>query len=289
MRTFPLFAATLVVMGASSWARADDVAACGDAFDRSQVKRDEGKLLEARRLLRVCGGANCSPTEQRLCSEWLTDVEARIPSFVLSAKDGSGADLVDVKVLMDGVQVATKLDGRSLDVDPGPHSFVFELADGTKAQANAVAGERGKGKVVFVTYALRPPSVTFGPPQARAAGEVVPARAGAGSSWKTTGLVAGAAGVVGVALGAVFGAEALSTKGSHCDSSGLCDPGSASTAYNQATISTVGFVAGGILLAGGVTMYLLAPKNVKEPPAANVALAPMVGPSRGGLQLAGRW
>jgi hypothetical protein len=279
MRTSFLFVATILVLGASSSARADDGATCGDAFDESQVKRDAGSLLEARRFLRICAGPNCSPTQQKLCSEWLGDVDARLPSVVLSAKDGAGADLVEVKVLMDGVQIATRLDGRSIDVDPGLHSFVFERADGTRAETNALAAERSKGKVVLVTYRPPPPALVL--PVTTAGGERSP--------LKTAGLVVGAAGVVGLALGAVFGVEALSTKASHCSSNDQCDPGSSSTAYRQATLSTLGFAAGGALLVGGVTLYLLAPKGAGERREASLAVAPAVGYSPGGLQVAGRW
>jgi len=304
MRRSVLFLLTLLALGAAPAARADDGPTCSEAFDQSQVKRDEGKLLEARKLLRACSGATCSPTQQRLCLEWLTDVSTRMPSVVLSAKDGSGADLVDVKVTVDGVQVAMKLDGRAIDVDPGAHSFTFELADGTTAETRTVAEESRKGKVVSVTLgrppvpAVAPPPPPLPPPVVSLpSAPVAPAPAtsedtgsGGGSSpVRTAGFIVGAAGIAGLALGTVFGVEALSTKSSHCDSNGQCDPGTATTAYNQATASTVGFIAGGVLLGGGLTMVLLAPKSGKSRPATSLAVAPMVGPTAGGLQLAGRW
>jgi hypothetical protein len=255
------------------------------------VKRDDGKLLDARRLFRVCGGPTCVPTQQRLCSEWLRDVDDRVPSVVLSAKDGSGADLVDVKVSVDGVGVATKLDGRAIDVDPGPHVFVFELADRTRVETKAVAEERGKGKVLTVRFGAASTAVSH-PPSGNGAGPTDGATAttspnadagGTGSPLRTLGVVVGSAGIVGLAIGGVFGVAALSTKGSHC-SNGLCDPGSASDADGKATVSTAAFVAGGVLLAGGVTLFVLSPRT-----AASVTVAPMVGSSAAGLQLAGIW
>jgi hypothetical protein len=296
MRNSLRFLVILATLGASSAARADEAVTCGDAFDQSQVKRDAGKLLDARRLFRVCQAPSCSPTQQRLCSAWLTDVEKRISSLVLSAKDGSGADLVDVKVTMDGVQVATKLDGRMIDVDPGMHSFVFELGDGTRAETSAVADERSQGKLVAVTLqhpAVVPSPSQTAPPPGTPTTTIEPTLPdttphGGGSAMKTAGLVAGATGVAGLALGTVFGIEALSTKSSHC-SNGLCDFGSASNAYSQATISTVGFVAGGALLAGGMMLFLVAPKARSEATSTSVSVAPMVGSSAGGFQVARRW
>jgi hypothetical protein len=296
MRNSLLFLVVLATLGTAPAARADDAAICSDAFEQSQVKRDAGKLLEARRLLRACQAPSCSRTQQRLCSGWLADVEKRIPSLVLSAKDRSGADLVDVRVTMDGVQVATKLDGRMIDVDPGVHSFVFELTDGTRAETSAVADERNQGKLVGVTLqrpvVARSPSQTVSPP-GPAATTIEPTlqdttSQGEGSALKTVGLVAGAAGVVGLALGGVFGIEALATKSSHC-SNGSCDSGSSSHAYSQATISTVGFAAGGALLAGGITLVLVAPKARSEVTSTRMLMAPMVGSSAGGVQIAGTW
>jgi hypothetical protein len=272
-------------------ALADAGPTCGDAFDQSQVKRDEGKLLEARWLLRVCGGPTCSPTQQRLCSEWLTDVEARVPSFVLAARDGSGADRVDVKVTLDGVPVTTKLDGRAMDVDPGPHAFVFELADGTRAETNAVANERVKGAVVSVTLGKAPAvAESAGPPlsETRAIPGVRSGSRAVGTVAKTAGLSIGAVGVVGLALGTVFGVEEQSTKSSHC-SSGVCDPGYASQAYSQATISTVALVAGGVLVAGGATLWLVAPKHRADGASVSLSAAPMVGLATGGLRVVGTW
>jgi len=66
-----------------------------------------------------------------------------------------------------------------------------------------------------------------------------------------------------------------------------------STAYAQGTISTVGFIAGGVLAAAGVTLFLFAraPKGGRETPSPSAALMPMVGPGAGagGLQIAGGW
>jgi hypothetical protein len=256
------------------------------------------------------------PTQRKLCTGWLEDVEATMPSFILSARDVAGALLVDVRVLMDGVQIATRIDARPIEADPGPHTFVFELADGSKAETTAVANERGKGKPVSVILRPRPappppppppppapappapvtpplaapPSVAVEPtPSVVATHAAQPATAGSAIPMKVAGLVAGGTGIVGLVFGTVFGIEALSTKGSHCDSSGMCDPGAASTAYTQATVSTVGLIAGGALLAGGVTLFLVAPRGGAEHPAASLTVAPMVGSSAGGLQLGGIW
>jgi len=64
-----------------------------------------------------------------------------------------------------------------------------------------------------------------------------------------------------------------------CTAAGV-DAGDA--AVQRGNVSTVAFVVGGALLAGGVALYFTAPKG-------NVALAPSVGPSQASLGLYGRF
>jgi hypothetical protein len=114
-------------------ARADaDVAAqCVRESERAQVFRDEGKLLEARDLFRSCGREECPRLVRRDCTEFAADVERRVPSVVLAARDERGNDLTQVRVTIDAKPFAADLGGRSLPVDPGLHVFHFE-ADGRK-------------------------------------------------------------------------------------------------------------------------------------------------------------
>jgi hypothetical protein len=65
------------------------------------------------------------------CLQWLNDVEQRLPSIVLEARDAEGHDLTAVKVTIDGALVADKLDGRAIDLDPGEHVLRLQ-ADGKK-------------------------------------------------------------------------------------------------------------------------------------------------------------
>ncbi len=275
----PIAALLLVV---SAGARADGAAACDDAFDRSQVKRDEGKLVEARQLFRACSARACSPTQQKLCTKWLGEVEGRVPSVILSAKDATGSDLTDVTVTMDGVQLAKGLDGRAVDVDPGQHAFVFTAPDGARAETKVLVEERGKGKLVSVRFA--PPATAATPP---AAPPQSPPPADAGSPLRTAGFVTGAVGLGGLVVGTVFGALALADKGSDCQN-GLCNPGTSATVYTQAHVSTAGFVGGGVLLAGGVTMVLVARPH-DGTGGVSVAITPRVGGALTGLDVVAHW
>ena len=54
-------------------------------------------------------------------------------------------------------------------------------------------------------------------------------------------------------------------------------------AHTQAQVSTVTFVLGAALLAGGVALFLTAPKD------GAVSVQPSLGPSTAGIRLGGSW
>jgi hypothetical protein len=117
------------------------------------------------------------------------------------------------------------------------------------------------------------------------------------SGQRTAGIVIAGAGLAGVAVGAVFGFVAVGDSNQvHrlCEAgggsyAGTCkgDPSqvdSANDAANRAAlVSTVGLAAGAVVLATGVTVYLLSPR------AGTVRVAPTVGKGSTGLVLQGAW
>src|ERR1700722_15398926 len=119
-------------------ARADDKAACFDAASKGQSLRDQGKLVEAREQFRRCAAQGCPTMVLQDCGGWLADVEKNVPTVVVTAKDGSGNDLVDVQVTVDGQPLLSKLTGEALPIDPGLHTFHFSTSGGGSATGKAV-------------------------------------------------------------------------------------------------------------------------------------------------------
>ena len=120
-----------------------------------------------------------------------------------------------------------------------------------------------------------------------------------GTGQMVAGGIIGSVGIVGIVLGAIFGAQAKSKESeadSHCnpdnlnqctqDGLDLLDEGK-----TAATISNVGFIAGGVLLAGGIVIMLTAPSSGGAPtaaaPAARLELVPWLGAGLGGLGMRG--
>jgi hypothetical protein len=268
-----------------SLAMADDKAACLEAAAKGQRLRGSHQLVEAREQMRACAAAQCPAVVQTDCARWLDEVEAALPTVVLAARGGTGVDLFDVKVTVDGKLVASKLDGEGAPMNAGPHTFHFEGADGTSVDQQVMIKEGEKNQVVSVVLGSIPAAV----PGPAGLPETVPGAERATSSpWKTVGWVVGGVGVAGLAVGTVFGLVAIGDKNAaHC-ADNLCDPGKASGIKSAALVSDIGWISGGVLLATGAALVLFTPRGRTEA-AVTVRMAPVAIAGGGGALLGGAW
>ncbi len=256
-------------------ARADD-AACIAASEQGLALRKQGKLHDAMKQLAACAEPSCPDEVKAECAKRIGDVQTSMPSLILAAKDGTGNDLVQVKVTMDGAPFATTLDGRSVSVDPGEHTFVFETTGQPAVEKKLVVreGERDRRESV-VLGPVAPPPPPPGPP--------TPAPPPAPSFWttqRTLAVVSAGVGVAGLAVGGIFGGLAMSDKNmqtSNCSAGSCPNRGQAQadydTASQNATVSTIGFIAGGALLAAGAVLFFTA-HDAEAPTTGRVYLAP---------------
>ncbi|HEY6555877.1 MAG TPA: tetratricopeptide repeat protein [Polyangiaceae bacterium] len=119
-------------------------------------------------------------------------------------------------------------------------------------------------------------------------------RARAGNTQRTAGWIVGGAGVVGLGIGAFLGLRASSKNDesldfcpnddNRCTAEGVA---LRDDAKSYATMSTVGFAAGGALLATGLVLVLTAPKDRAARAAARFNVALDVQPRQGGLRVGG--
>jgi hypothetical protein len=264
---------------------------CIDANETAQTLAHGKKLVAAKQRLLVCMSAGCPKPVRDDCGQRLTDVEAMTPTLVLEVKDDAEHDLSAVRVTMDGQPFVSKLDGTAIPLDPGEHHFVFE-ADGLKSEQRTLVvreGDKNRHERVVLVGAARAPGAT---PAPQVPEGVAPQAPSDGRTQRIAGLALGGAGVVGLVVGSIFGLVSKSTYDGavkHCGNGSngpnVCDPtgyNDGQTAHSQATVSTVAFIVGPALLAGGAYLYFTAPK-------AEVAVAPTVGSGGATLSLRGRW
>ena len=287
-------AATLGATNALAAAPTKD--ACIDANRQAQSLRRSGKLLSARAALLVCVNPSCPAPVSDDCTSRLDEVERVTPSLVFEVKDGAGKDVTKVKVTIDGKPFAEALDGTALAADPGAHTFGFEVAGQPPVTQELVLHEGDKGRHERVVVGARavatapPPVEAATPPAARVE------TASPGRGQRIAGLVVGGVGIVSVGLGAVFGLGASSSWSSSqnaCSSGTSCaNHGEAVSDYNSAvsdaTLSTIGFIAGGVLVAGGLVLFLTAPTHDgAAAPTTGVRIVPSLAPGLAGLSLHG--
>lgn len=212
-----------------------------------------------------------------------------------------------LSVKRDGVSLDSATWGVALPVDPGKHTLLVE-APGKEPWTTEAATE-GPGKTVTITV---PQLADAKPGSPSSTGSAAAGPSGAPTSTppddgratrRTIGLVAGGVGVAAVAAGAAMGALASSkwneAQDKHCRTEDLCnDTGVAlvGDAMTFATASTALFIGGGVLAAGGVTLFLLSlggGANAKQGSVHKVftglQLIPAVSPSNGGVLLKGQF
>ena len=148
-----LFGAALLLPRASF---ADEVATCVKANEQAQSLRDEGKYKRAREQLLVCTRDVCPGIVRKDCMQWLSDLDASMPSVVINAKDAGGRDLVDVKVTVDGQPLTEKLDGKPIAIDPGEHAFHYEAAGAPPVDDKILLHAGEKNRVLAVKLGAAP-------------------------------------------------------------------------------------------------------------------------------------
>ena len=134
-----------------------EVTVCVQAAEEAQSLRSEHKLLAARARFLACAQAACPAVVRSDCSVWLSDVERLLPSVVVSAKDSHGAELIDVRVLVDGELLTNRLDGLAQPVDPGIRLFRFERQGVAPVEQQVVIREGERGRRLSVLLAAPDP------------------------------------------------------------------------------------------------------------------------------------
>jgi hypothetical protein len=262
-----IVAGSLVALTLNGYAaRADDTEACLASYEKSQRLRKDGKFGASRDELVQCVRPTCPGIVKRDCSQWMAELDVATPTVIVNARDADGKDFVAVKVLVDGVLLVEKLDGKPHEVDPGVHVFRFESQGSDATEQNVVVQEREKNRVI--TVRLGNPAPSAAPPEPRATSGPPLA------SYVLFG--AGAAGLATFGILAAVGKSELDDMRSQCAPS--CDPSRVDEARTKIIVADV--AAGvGIVAAGLGTYFLLAPR--KSAPSVTFGFHPITGGGAG--------
>jgi hypothetical protein len=245
---------------ASDVARAEDYAAQAfEAYSREDY-------VQAVSLYRVALEAAASPdilyNLARIYDGKLKDRAAAI-SFYQRYTTDPGADPDRVRIAMQRIAILHEPEGTNPDSTHVPGAAANDEAKGPTAESGASRKTAEK------------------------------ARSGI-TGLQIASLLVGSVGVAGVGVGIGFGIDAKTNADVSHDlcTGNLCSTprgvNAARDASSSARISTIAFVAGGALIAGGVTMLILSSTGSGEREA-SAQLVPYADRYGGGTQLIGRW
>jgi hypothetical protein len=203
-------------------------------------------------------------------------------------------------VKRDGAVVGAATFGTAVPLDPGEHT-IEATAQGKKTWSTKVrVGTEHDLQSVEVPFLEVEPVAATDAVATSPAGSASPERdtppAKKGFPLRPLGIGVGAAGVVGLGVGVFFGLRAKdlnaeSNEAGRCDAANQCDPTGGKKrddAKSAAGVATVAMVAGGVLTAAGVTLFVLG-GSTDEAAGQWVQAVPLVGDAELGLSLRGRF
>lgn len=250
-----------------------------------------GKTASAWALFRETSAAARSagsPERERIARERAAALEPQLSYLTIMAP----AEAENVTITRDAMRLDAAAIGSALPVDPDdyeiaasapgkrPWSIRVRVAPTSRVSVNVplledepLVAEKTAAELRAMEPQLTAAAATAQPPAPSSTQELI-------------GIIGTGAGVAALAVGGLFGLKAATT---WSDAKANCDPYPycgedgqrlANDAQQSATISTIATVAGGVLLAGGLVLWLTAPGEPRE-----TETALLVGP--GSVELRG--
>jgi hypothetical protein len=262
-----------------SWKVLGNLALCLMHLER------DGEAISAYEKYLSLGGKEIAKDERAQIERDLATLKVQVATVRFELPSGD-ATISDERTNSRGVRILNKYAATSslqLGLHPGDHLISVRFAAGTSAEWRTSLGPASVS-----SHRFEPAPISSGtalspivPPPGESAVDKRVHHAGDSSSstgQRTLGYVVGAAGVGAIGVGAVFGLQTFSkwsSAKSDCMNGGACDASGARAAGN---LSTILFVAGAAVTAGGLVLVLTA--RPSEPGAAASAwrLMPSAGP-----------
>lgn len=268
----------------------------GTQFHLADCYEHTGRAASAARLFGVVADAaraSNKPDKEQIARDRAAALEGRLSRVtVVVAPPSRVPGLV---VMRDGAVVDEAAFGKPVAVDAGEH-VVEASAPGRLPFRQVVAVREGAADpTVTVSLAAAAADAPTPAPVAPPASTSEPDAGGGLGPQRIVAIGVGALGVGGLVVGTVFGLTAKSkhdeAQADFCPTATQCTPRGVELtddAQTAATVSTIGFVAGGVLVAGAAALFLTAPSR-RAAPAAGLVVAPSVGWRAAGVGVSGRF
>ncbi len=276
----------------------------GDCYERS------GKTATAWATFHSAASAAAAAGQaprQKIALDKATALEPKLSRMTVVVPSESQIEGLEIK--RDGLVLGRPIWGTAVPVDPGDHELIVSAPGRTtwKTTVKVAAGAAKESvsipvleKAPEAAGAVTPPAGDSSAAAVQPQGEQSPAAdVKPASKWGTQrvlGISAAGLGVVGLAVGTIYGLKMKSSQDDAkancldypkgCNAEGLA---ANDDAKGAGTMATVGFIAGGALIAAGAVLYLTAPSPKPARQSATWTVSPLAGRGEGGLLLRGAW
>jgi hypothetical protein len=208
------------------------------------------------------------------------EVDASLPSIVIDAAWTDGRDVTQMTVLLDGRPLAGAAAGRAVTVDPGEHTFRFEVIGAEPVETRNILREGEKNRILRVTFvpptpraeSSAPPRSSSSPASSSTPNVLSPS--GSSGSWPYVGpeerrthaakrapvpaaaYVLGGVGLLGIGSFAYFGLTGVNDLHSMRSTCGhSCSPSDVTAARNKVLLGDILALVG--LIAAGAGFWLV--------------------------------
>ena len=221
--------------------------------------------------------------------ELVEALDADVPRLTILLPDG--IDAAQVTVTLDGKPV--EIFGAEIRVDPGRHSIQYDIAGGKKKKKDVPSLDRGASTEVTLVDIVNREKPPEPEPEVKPLPTVVepkPSTGNPGKQRRLAGLIVGGAGVLGLGIAGFITLDARSSYNdaldAHCmGQKDMCsDEGVQLTndARGRGNIATGVTILGLAAIAGGVVLYVTAPKTERS-----TYIAPTAGRDGAGVVIGG--
>lgn len=250
-RLLSLVALVLPVLPAIARAQTKDP--CIAAYEQTQTLRKDGKFIAAREQASIRARDTCPALLIKDCTRWIGELDSSTGSVICEARTSSGKSVTDARVTVDGAELAPRLDGRAIPIDPGKHAFHFERG-GATFDETVLVREGEKNRRVVASFA----------DMKNEDGSALPV-----GFWIFAGVS-----IVALGVATAFAVDGLAKKDDLDACKPRCAPSDVDAMSASFTIADVALGAG--VVAAATTLYLLFTRQGDAPAAARTDRGGMV-------------
>jgi hypothetical protein len=129
-----------------------DPKTCDAAHEQTPLLHGAGKVQAALDQASICSAATCAKPIRTECAQWLTELDASLPTVIFEGQGPNDPATSAVQVSLDGSPWFSGLDRRVRPIDPGTHTLRYEMPGVSPVVETIEIREGEKNRKVTVAF-----------------------------------------------------------------------------------------------------------------------------------------